>query len=588
MLRFLGVRHLAVIDHLEVEFEPGLNVLTGETGAGKSILVEAIDLLVGGRASADLVRTGEDARDRSGRSSSVPDGREVIVRREVSAQGRSRAFIDDALATTAALRELGARARSICTDSTNIRRCSIRPSTSICSTRSPAHDALVADVGARASTSGAPRPPRSIARSSSEREKRARIEIASFQLQEIDKRRAASRRRRARSPPSASCSPTPTGSAGSRREAYAALYDGEAAALGVARRRLEARRRPRRARSRASRRTSSSATTIKSRLEDLAFFLRVVRARPRRVARAAAGRRRSARGARAPEEEDTARRSPTCSRGRRRSRDELAALDASDERAAALEPRASGRARASSCARAPAHRRRRARAAGRTARARRSKRALAELAMPKSPRRRPRRDRSSDAGSLDARAASTTSSSSCRRIRARSCGRSRASRRAASCRASCSRCARWPRATTPGRTLIFDEVDAGIGGAAADAVGARLQALGAALSGALHHAPAADRRARRRALPDREARARAAARRPRSRRLDDAGREAGDRAHDCRRRGLAAGAGVGARTAGRATAKAKQKRKAKAKVARRKRKGDAWRVSTSSRRSAVR
>jgi DNA repair protein RecN (Recombination protein N) len=59
MLRFLGVRHLAVIDHLEVEFEPGLNVLTGETGAGKSVLVEAIDLLLGGRASADLVRTGE-------------------------------------------------------------------------------------------------------------------------------------------------------------------------------------------------------------------------------------------------------------------------------------------------------------------------------------------------------------------------------------------------------------------------------------------------------------------------------------------------------------------------------------------------
>ena len=60
MLRFLSIRHLAVIDHLELEFEPGLNVLTGETGAGKSILVGAVGLLVGGRASADLVRTGED------------------------------------------------------------------------------------------------------------------------------------------------------------------------------------------------------------------------------------------------------------------------------------------------------------------------------------------------------------------------------------------------------------------------------------------------------------------------------------------------------------------------------------------------
>src|SRR6187397_1510710 len=109
MLRFLGVRHLAVIDHLEVEFEPGLNVLTGETGAGKSILVEAIDLLMGGRASADLVRTGEEhatiqaifeVPGANGRAS-----RDVIVRREISAQGRSRAFIDDALATAGALKD---------------------------------------------------------------------------------------------------------------------------------------------------------------------------------------------------------------------------------------------------------------------------------------------------------------------------------------------------------------------------------------------------------------------------------------------------------------------------------------------------
>ena len=61
MLRFLRIRRLAVIDSVEVEFDPGLNVLTGETGAGKSILVEAVGLLLGGRASGDLVRTGEEA-----------------------------------------------------------------------------------------------------------------------------------------------------------------------------------------------------------------------------------------------------------------------------------------------------------------------------------------------------------------------------------------------------------------------------------------------------------------------------------------------------------------------------------------------
>src|SRR5258705_11795602 len=59
MLRFLRIRNLAVIEAVEVEFEPGFNVLTGETGAGKSILVEAGGLLLGARASADLVRTGE-------------------------------------------------------------------------------------------------------------------------------------------------------------------------------------------------------------------------------------------------------------------------------------------------------------------------------------------------------------------------------------------------------------------------------------------------------------------------------------------------------------------------------------------------
>ena len=90
MLRFLSIRHLAVIDRLELEFEPGLNVLTGETGAGKSILVGAVGLLLGGRASADLVRTGEETAAVEA-IFETPGGTEILVRREVSAQGRSRA-----------------------------------------------------------------------------------------------------------------------------------------------------------------------------------------------------------------------------------------------------------------------------------------------------------------------------------------------------------------------------------------------------------------------------------------------------------------------------------------------------------------
>ena len=104
MIRFLSITNLAVIDRLELEFAPGFNVLTGETGAGKSILVGAVGLLVGGRASAELVRTGEDIAAVQA-VFEKPDGGEVIVRREVSAQGRSRAFVDGALVTSAALRE---------------------------------------------------------------------------------------------------------------------------------------------------------------------------------------------------------------------------------------------------------------------------------------------------------------------------------------------------------------------------------------------------------------------------------------------------------------------------------------------------
>ena len=109
MLRFLRIRNLAVIESVEVEFESGFNVLTGETGAGKSILVEAVGLLLGARASSDLVRTGEAQATIEAIFEDAPNGRELIVRRELTSQGRSRSFINGSLATAAALRELAAR-----------------------------------------------------------------------------------------------------------------------------------------------------------------------------------------------------------------------------------------------------------------------------------------------------------------------------------------------------------------------------------------------------------------------------------------------------------------------------------------------
>jgi DNA repair protein RecN (Recombination protein N) len=108
MIRYLAIRNLAVIESLAVEFEPSFNILTGETGAGKSILVEAVGLLLGGRATQDLLRTGEDLATVEAVFDGT-DGSELIVRREITAQGRSRAFINGALATAAALKDLSNR-----------------------------------------------------------------------------------------------------------------------------------------------------------------------------------------------------------------------------------------------------------------------------------------------------------------------------------------------------------------------------------------------------------------------------------------------------------------------------------------------
>jgi DNA repair protein RecN (Recombination protein N) len=107
MLRFLSIKRLAVIDSVEVEFDPGLNVLTGETGAGKSILVEAVGLLLGGRASGELVRTGEE--NAAIEAIFESGGDELLIRREITGQGRSRAFVNGNLATAGTLKDLSGR-----------------------------------------------------------------------------------------------------------------------------------------------------------------------------------------------------------------------------------------------------------------------------------------------------------------------------------------------------------------------------------------------------------------------------------------------------------------------------------------------
>jgi len=114
MLKILTIKNYAIVDDLTVDFQPGLTVLTGETGAGKSILVGALSLLLGERAQTEMVRTGEDAAIVEGVFAVPPDGEEAIIRREVHRKGLSRCFINDSLVTLATLKEFGDRMGDLC------------------------------------------------------------------------------------------------------------------------------------------------------------------------------------------------------------------------------------------------------------------------------------------------------------------------------------------------------------------------------------------------------------------------------------------------------------------------------------------
>ena len=120
MLRDLHIVNLAVLEEAAIEFGPGLNVLSGETGAGKSIVVDSLALLAGVRASSDLVRTGAETltvtgvfepRDEAWRQALADagveaEGEELVIRRQVTRAGRSRAFVNDRPVTLKLLAEL--------------------------------------------------------------------------------------------------------------------------------------------------------------------------------------------------------------------------------------------------------------------------------------------------------------------------------------------------------------------------------------------------------------------------------------------------------------------------------------------------
>ncbi|NLA59027.1 MAG: DNA repair protein RecN [Firmicutes bacterium] len=122
MLRLLQIKNYALIESLELEFGQGLTVLTGETGAGKSIILDAIAMLTGSRAYTEAIRTGADSawlagvfditqidalKDLLADMGFDHDGSELVIAREIHSSGRNKCWINGRLATVAALKEIG-------------------------------------------------------------------------------------------------------------------------------------------------------------------------------------------------------------------------------------------------------------------------------------------------------------------------------------------------------------------------------------------------------------------------------------------------------------------------------------------------
>lgn len=121
MLRLLNIANIALIDRLQVEFKPGLNVLSGETGSGKSIIIDALSLLLGDRAPADMVRSGEarayvegvfEIEENPPLKKALEDagledgGEELLIKRELASNGRGRVFVNNQAATLGILKAM--------------------------------------------------------------------------------------------------------------------------------------------------------------------------------------------------------------------------------------------------------------------------------------------------------------------------------------------------------------------------------------------------------------------------------------------------------------------------------------------------
>ena len=122
MLKELRIKNYAIIDELSIDFKAGLNILTGETGAGKSIIIESLGLILGERASDESIRSGEDSasveavydisrvkniKEKLSESGIETENNELIIRRQISRSGKNRSYINDSAVNLSLLKDIG-------------------------------------------------------------------------------------------------------------------------------------------------------------------------------------------------------------------------------------------------------------------------------------------------------------------------------------------------------------------------------------------------------------------------------------------------------------------------------------------------
>ena len=120
MLRELHIINYAIIDEVSLEFSEGLNIITGETGAGKSILIDALSVILGGRSSPDLVREGKSESTLEARfdplesaPSDPPSEEWLILKRVLSKSGKNKTYLNNSFVNVSTLKDIGRKLTEI-------------------------------------------------------------------------------------------------------------------------------------------------------------------------------------------------------------------------------------------------------------------------------------------------------------------------------------------------------------------------------------------------------------------------------------------------------------------------------------------